>query len=406
MYLLIVMVSLVLTDSALAVKNCEIQGLKSFYDHVVSDSPVIIEAKKQKELADSQIDEAKQRPNPELSGEYLRGDEFGLDVNTFTLSAEHTFEYGNKRNLRIAKANVDRDFDHSNIELALFERFANYTLIYQKVSQLDLLIHSVNEAISTFGKIVGKLKSRKRLTPEETISLSTITLALNEYKSQLNDLVNEKNMLRGKLVFLTSCKDLNVKYTAIKYPPMNKIISEGRLGLIKLEDLKVKQASQQLEIQKSLGYSDIRIGPTVEYQSLGRDEFFSAGVSVSFAVPVFNTNDGGKLRALRKLQAQKVKTANNKKMLEIEKENLYLKYKHSLNTYENMPSLLQLEKKHKQVERLYSRGIVSIPMTIESHRQQIEFLKSRFETENDLLTTLVRISLIEGSVDKFKELIK
>ena len=38
-------------------------------------------------------------------------------------------------------------------------------------------------------------------------------------------------------------------------------------------------------------------------------------------------------------------------------------------------------------------------MTIESHRQQVDFLESRFETENDLLETIGEISLIDGNLD-------
>ena len=44
-------------------------------------------------------------------------------------------------------------------------------------------------------------------------------------------------------------------------------------------------------------------------------------------------------------------------------------------------------------------------MTIESHRQQVEFLKSRFETENDVLTALGNISLIDGDLSAIEKLL-
>jgi cobalt-zinc-cadmium efflux system outer membrane protein len=71
-----------------------------------------------------------------------------------------------------------------------------------------------------------------------------------------------------------------------------------------------------------------------------------------------------------------------------------------------MPSLKNLESEHQKVEKLFSRGVVSIPMTIESHRQSIDFLISRFETENDLLSTYGNITLIDGDLTSFKTLIK
>ncbi len=406
MYLIITTMLLFFTDYGLAASNCNISDINSFYGHIKRNSPIISEVKKKKEKNDSELELAEQRPNPELSLEYLKGDEFGLDINTLSLTAEHTFEYGSKRSKRIEKANAFRKLNNSQADLALYGQLSNYALVYQKVGQLSILIKSVKEAISTFDKIVSKLNSRVRLTPEETISLSTIILASNEYKSQLSDFENEKDILLGKLRFVANCSDFKVKHTDLKYPEVETFKEKVEaFGLPEIEDFKVNLAQSELEVEKSLGYSNIQIGPALEYESRGSDEFLSAGIAVSFAFPMFHTNNGGKVQALKKLQAQKAESSNNKKMLTIEKSNLYKKYSRSLRTYKNMPSLKELERKHVEVERLYSRGIVSITMTIESHRQQIEFLKSRFETENDLLTTYVRISLIEGSIEKFKKLL-
>lgn len=407
MYFIILGALLFTLNSVVAKENCEIKNIGSFYEHIKSSSPIVLETVKAKERINSEIDLAKQRPNPEISAEYLRGDEFGLDINTVSLTAEHVFEYGSKRDKRLAKANAYKKLSESQVNLNLFSNLANYTLIYQKIAQLNILIESVKEAISTFNSIVKKLHSRSRLTPEESISLSTITLASNEYKSQLNDLENEKEILKGKVEFISNCNNLVINHEDLSYPNLKYNFAQTtNLGLTKLEDLKVNLSKEELEVQKSLGYSNIQIGPTIEYQTQGKDEFLAVGVAVSFALPLFHTNNGGKLQAMKGLQQQKIESLNNKKMLSIENRNLYQKYNRSLNTYKSMPSLKQLEQKHLQVERLYSRGIVSIPMTIESHRQQIDFLTSRFETENDLLTTFVRISLIEGNINKFKELLK
>ena len=407
MYWIIFGIILLTYNTVFAKESCDIQSIKSFYEYIESSSPIVLETAKTKERIDSEIDLAKQRPNPEISAEYLKGDEFGLDINTVSLTAEHVFEFGSKRDKRLARANAFKKLNESQVNFNLFGKLANYTLIYQKIGQLNILIESVKEAIRTFNKIVNKLNSRTTLTPEETISLSTITLASSEYKSQLNDLENEKVILKGRVEFISNCSNLEINHVDLNYPELKyKAIENVNQGLTKLEDLKVNLAKEEVEVQKSLGYSNIQIGPTIEYQTQGKDEFLAAGVAVSFALPLFHTNDGGKLQAMKGLQQQKVESSNNKKMLSIENRNLYQKYIRSFNTYKSMPSLKQLEKKHLQVERLYSRGIVSIPMTIESHRQQIDFLTSRFETENDLLTTFVRISLIEGNINKFKELLK
>jgi len=57
-----------------------------------------------------------------------------------------------------------------------------------------------------------------------------------------------------------------------------------------------------------------------------------------------------------------------------------------------------------KIESLFARGIVSIPMTIESHRQHLDFLESRFETENDLLVSLEEIVFIRGETQLLEDL--
>lgn len=71
-----------------------------------------------------------------------------------------------------------------------------------------------------------------------------------------------------------------------------------------------------------------------------------------------------------------------------------------------MPKLKNIENKHLKSEKLFSRGLVSIQMSIESHRQQIEYLESLFETENDILVSLGELSVIDGDLSRFKQLLQ
>lgn len=394
-------------SASFANENCKITSINNFYNYVRDNGPTLREVEKQKEQVSSEIDLAEQRPNPQVDFDYLKGDQFGIDVNNYTLSAQHIIEFGSKRDKRISKAKAFKTLNESKLDLSLYNSNSNSALIYQKVAQLAILTESVKEASNTFDKVIKKLASRKRLNPEETVSLSTLRLASNDYKAQLNDLENQKNLLEGKLEFFTKCESLKPKYHNFKFPESDSVTDNNeQSGLVKLEDFKINLASEELEVQKSLGYSNIQIGPMMEYQTQGNDEFISAGVSISFALPLFHTNGGGKLKALNGLRTQRIQSSNAKNMLLIEKKNLMKKYSRSLRTYQNMPTLKELEKKHIQVESLFARGVVSIPMTIESHRQQVDFLRSRFETENDLLSTYIKINLIDGNLKGFDNLIR
>lgn len=406
MYAYFLVAMLLSSSVTYAQRACDIKTIREFYNNVKVNGPLLNEAIKNKEVISSSIDIAEQRPNPELDFEYLKGDQFGVDVNTYTLTAKHVVELGSKRDKRLLKAKNYQKLKNAEVDLSLFNSNLNATIGYQRVAQLNVTIDSVKEAIHTFEKIINKLSSRERLNPEETVSLSTLRLASNDYKAQLNDLENEKTLLQGKISFLSNCKNINPKYEYINFN-LVKIdeTQTNSVGLPQIEDLKVELAVSELDIQKSLGYSNISIGPTVEHQTVGNDEFISAGISVSFALPLFQTNNGGKLNALKGVGSQKVATSNNKEMLRIERMNLVTKLKRSLSTLSKMPKLKELENKHLKVEKLFSRGVVSIPMTIESHRQQVEFIKSKFDTENDVLNTYGKILLIDGNITAFEKLL-
>lgn len=391
---------------AYANERCEIKNIKSFYEYLNKQGPTLNLANKRKDQFTSEVELAKQRPNPEVDLNYLKGDQFGLDQNTAVLSIKHTIEFGSKREKRISKANAYSGLNSTQTDLSLYEANVDAAIAYQRIAQLQILINSVKEASVTFDKLVKKLASRKQLNPEEIVSLSTLRLASNEYKAQLNEIENERLLLLGKISFLTECNSPRINYYRLSFPNfLSNREQRNDTGLLQMEDLKVKLAIEELELQRSLGYSNIQLGPVVQYETQGRDEFVSVGIAITFDLPIFQTNTGGKLKALKELEAQTIESSNNKQMLQIERENLSSKYNRTLITYKNMPSLQDLEDKHIEVEKLFSRGLVSISMAIESHRQQVDFLKSLFDMENDLLVTYKNISLIDGDLQGFNKLL-
>jgi len=405
---ILLLVSSITCAGTNSTSSCDVKNIRDFYNRVKSNGPLLHEANSKKEEFQTTIDIARQRPNPNMDIKYLQGNQSGSNIKNYSLSANHIFEFGDKRDKRIAKAKSFHKLKMTEIDLSLFHSNLHAAISYQRVAQLNITIESVKEAIFIFDKLITKLSSRKRLNPEETISFSTLILATNDYKAQLNDFENDKTLLLGKIQFLADCSSLNPIYKNLKYSKMNVSNSTlGKAGLLKLEDFKVDLAIGELEVQKSKAFSDISIGPTIVFQGKSEtsDSYTSAGISVSFALPLFHSNDGGKFNALKKVSNQKLVSKNKKKRLTIHRENLVTKYNRSLNTLSKMPRLKELEDKHRKVEKLFSRGLVSISMTIESHRQQIEFLKSKFETENDVLDTFFEIHLIDGNTNSIESLL-
>ena len=406
MYANLLVVLLISINMAYAKNTCNITNISDFYTNLKFKSPILLETIKEKEQISSLTDIAKQRPNPEIDLEYLNGHQGDNDLRSYTLTAQHVVEFGSKRDRRVNKAKNLQELKRAEVDLKLFSSNLNATVEYHRIAQLKIMIESVEEVIHTFNKVIKKLASRKRLTPEEVVSLSTLKLASNDYRNQLNDLENEKIVLIGRISFLSNCEKITPEYSKLKFKSMKfKPDFPSTVGLSELEDLKVNFALGELDVQKSLGYSNISIGPRIEYQGQGDLKFFSAGVSVSFAFPWFHTNDGGKLNAIKGVAAQKLSSKNRKELLKIHKVNLVTKIRRSIDTLMNMPSLRELEKKHNKVEKLFSRGVVSIPMTIESHRQQVDFLRSRFKIENEILNTYGKLIMIDGNTPAFEKVL-
>jgi cobalt-zinc-cadmium efflux system outer membrane protein len=404
MYKFLATAFLLLSNFAVASEACKINSIKSFYTQIKSNGPILEEINKRKKSVNSGIEVAKQRPNPILDLGYLKGDQFGVSTNSISMSAKHIIEFGSKRDKRVVKAQKLIALTNQQLDLKLYELNMESTISFQRLAQLAITIHTVKEAIHTFDKIVRKLSSRARLNPEETVSLSTLTLATIDYKAKLNDLENESGLINGKISYLSGCDSIQPKYFELKYSKLKIPKRKEVMGLLKLEQLKVDFATSDFDVEKSLGYSNISIGPVVEYQNQGRDEFISAGVSVSFALPLFQTNNGNKLRSANNLAVQKISSKNIKNLLIIKRRKLIEKYNRSLDTLNQMPSLADIEKQHIKTDKLFSRGVVSISMTIESHRQLIDFLNSKFDTENDLLSTYGNITLIDGDLNSFESL--
>ena len=406
MFIFLLGISL-LSGTAYSQSNCNFKSIHDFYHILNSNNPIQEQIKKRISEAESSIDLAKQRPNPVIDTEYLKGNQFGIDINNFQVTAQHVYEFGSKRRRRIEEAELSASIQKRLLNLKGVETTVGYALKYQRVAQLSVLIDAVKEAISTFEKVIGKLSSRTGLTPEERVSLLTLRLASSDYKAKLNDLENEKTLLGGDLSFITACESFNPQYSSLPYGQLLsplKNLSSSESGLVNVEDLKIKHAEAELAVQKSLGYSNIAVGPVVEYQTQGNDKFLSAGVAVTFDLPLFHTNDAGKLNAARRMVAQKTESTNTIRNLNIKKAMLIKKYERSVQVLSKMTTLEKLNKQHAEIERLFARGIVSIPMTIESHRQHIDFLESRFETENDLLVSLEEIVFIRGETQLLEDL--
>ena len=119
-------------------------------------------------------------------------------------------------------------------------------------------------------------------------------------------------------------------------------------------------------------------------------------------LPILNINGGGRAKASKDVLAASLNLRNIKQESKLDIQSWvqkYNQYKDSLKTIANKE---KLEKKHRKIESLFKRGIISTSLVIESHRQLIEFFNTRFEFENGATEALWNIYKLNGEIENKK----
>lgn len=390
-------ISVALISSSYGKEACDFKNIVGFKNKIFRNSPILEEVSISEKHAEAFVQRAGQVPNPEVNMQYSRGDQFGLEVNNYNISVLHTLELGDKRNSRLERSKAQTDLSLTELELSKYASLLDGIIDYRRAQQLDELTHALEEATQTYRRIIKKLSLREKLSPEEHVSMSTLKLALGDYEGRMHELVHEKESLIVRVEYLAGCTKPQLSYDNYKYKDISEFGIKDGSGLIALQDKKVNFAQKNMEVEKSLGYSNLKIGPIVNYQTIGEDQFVAAGVGITFDLPVFHTNDGGKAVAATNLRMEEVKARNHLNELNLKLKKEIHVYKHSLKALAKMPDLKSVHVKHKQVEKYFNRGVISIPMVIEAHRQYVDYMSALFEIENDVLHSIKNIYLITGN---------
>jgi len=93
MFLFLLGISL-LSGAAYSQVNCDFKTINEFYSKLNLNNPIQEQIKRRVSEVESGIDLAKQRPNPVVDAEYLKGNQFGIDVNSLQVTAQHIYEFG------------------------------------------------------------------------------------------------------------------------------------------------------------------------------------------------------------------------------------------------------------------------------------------------------------------------
>jgi cobalt-zinc-cadmium efflux system outer membrane protein len=390
-----------LSLNTLAVQKCDFKNANELLEAIKKNHPTLLKNAKEVEMAKINIDGAGKYVNPELE---IEG---GTDLDesskySSSIKLTQTIELGGKRSARVETAKNEFSARKTLSVLEAEELIIKTVQDIYKLRHMSELIPLYVESIDAFQRIYKKLSNRTSLSAEQQVERETLELAIGDYKLKLANLRVDLTYLNNHLSYFAG---VDCKISKMSLP--GEFNLKTKVKAKSTEELtfsKLRYAKQYVELQRarlseeeSKAYSDLRIGPTFE---IDKDDqtVKKAGIALSFDLPIFNRNSSAKAMARTALDSATMVYNRFKKESQLDLHSWQTQYNKYVRSLRVMDGKSALERKHKKVESLFKRGIISTSMVIESHRQLIEFTTTRNEFELGAVEALWNIYNHSGVV--------
>ncbi len=365
-------------------------------------SPDVQEAKLEFERANQQIRAAGQWRNPELGAESFSG-KVGTENRSETdITLGVPIELGGKISAREAVAKGQA----LAAEARLYETQSTVrTQMLLKLHRLRQVLHEqeiVNEAIGTFSKLLGQYAKRPALSPEQQISSSVFQLSKGDY--DLKKLANSDELLALESYFRLK---VGLGIDEIKkglpqvpktWPTIDRRTASRPSPRQRVLDAELATANAELSQARAEAWPTVTLGPSVKMVKENGISDQMMGFNVSLPVPVFNLNGGVKAAAAAGVKVSETRRQIGLRDQELKREELARVYEQSIKTLSGSLSHQEIEKRHSDAEKLFTKGIVPSALVIEAHRTSYELERTRHERELKTLEALLNIYSIDGII--------
>lgn len=380
-------------------------GMRSYLDIIAcaeSRSPEIQTAQLELGRAKAEVGAAGQWKNPQLSAETFRGKVGSEQRSETDIALAVPIELGGKISARTAVATGGV----SVAEAKLFEARAKVrSQVLVKLHRLRQVLHEqeiVEEAIRTFSKLISQYSKRPGLSPEQQVSYSVYQLSRGEYDLRRSETVDEILELNSYFKFTLGLSADEIKGALPESPrSWPTITTEKSVRLSpqqKILQAELDTANAGLSLARSEAWPTLTVGPSFQMQTEAGRSNNLVGVNVSLPLPLFNANGGAKVAAAASVQVSEARRTLGLREQDLRREQLIKTYEQSIKTLGTSISHKEIEKRHTDAERLFSKGIVPSSLIIEAHRTSFELEKTRHEREIHALEALLNLYAIDGNI--------
>lgn len=403
---LIVLFITIVHINVIFAKDCKELNLQTILELAQSQTPEAKVALLQNKVAESTLAKAAQLSNPELSLEHEIGDDFGEKTYETKATIKFNWELGGKRGLRKELAKSENEISLTRSKSNLETKAMDLALTYLKLVQLKKLEEKTSEAIGTFKGIIKKYKNRPVRSPEEDVSLNTLELAENDFVMKLSKMAGERKKneqhIRLDLSDVCELNNSSLFHAPIIYKQkdINRISNSESPSQLKIAFADTDNAQKNFELEKAKRIPDLKLGPIVGTRFQGKNKFYTFGISLTTDLPFFHTNGASMNEAEAQLKVSHIKLENSKKQAQTERDEWQSRFERNLETLSNSISLESVEKKHQKSDALFARGVLSIPLVIEAHRQMVEYFTSYFDSEYEATEAYLNLHYFNGTLFK------
>ncbi len=359
-----------------------------------------------KSIAISQIEnelsaQASASKNPTLSLEAALGKNMGNKQQQLEIRFSQAIQTNSlkaaKKMLMLSDVNDLKTNNLKKLEEVTLDSVKNII----RFSQINFEMEKINEALIKFTSISKLYSNRPKLNPENEATLGMIQIAINNYQIKIQQLLKEKQEISSniKLAGNLSEKDIDNLNSKIKlsWPKINANNLDLQSSNMQTKRDLISLSMAKLDYSKESLWEELSVDLILQKNTDGQNDEKLYGLGVKIPLTVFNRNQ--REISLNSLQLQKAKDLYDfeKNKNELELQNLISQYHNSIQILSQLISDNQIEKRHQKIESNFSLGLISGPVLVEVHRQDLEYLETKHSEELRALEMLWKIYIHNGT---------
>jgi cobalt-zinc-cadmium efflux system outer membrane protein len=397
------LLSLLTLSASSAENGCPAQTAHDVIACVLARHPDVLRAQSEVWVAAFLPGAAGQRPNPELDSQVTA---FGKAEVQPALTTEanlvHTFELGDKRHHRLKRAEARQSAAQARLRRTREQLAVEGVLKLHRLRQIISERRAIEESMTSFSDIVRSLQSRPRRSGDQDVSLQVFLLAKTDYEFQVASLEQEENALTlwftlatglAKPAILAALPQESLQWPEVSTGPVTAN------GVLQIAAARTAESKANLAMAESQAWPDLKAGPRVEVESGNGESTLGGGAALSLPLPLYQRNQGERRVASAEAEQATLNLQLTKRELDTERQRWLAAYHSFVEAWRRSPGPDEMEKRHRTFEIEFHRGLIPASLTVEAHRQMVEFTKARHEIELRAIEALWSLYALDGSVE-------